>query len=95
MSLHANLSPEVQASLASQRRNSTIASVLVGILLMALLSLLFWLIAVNVFSDKAEPMVTFVDEVSEEEEVIQEKITTEVEIKGTRTWKPRQNKEII
>ena len=78
MSLHANITDEALARLKSQRRNSSIAAVLVGTLIMMLLGLLFWMIGIAIFSDEVEPMVTFHEEVAEVDEVVQEKITTDV-----------------
>ena len=40
------VNPELEARLIAQRRVSTIASLFVGLLLMALLALLFWLIGI-------------------------------------------------
>ena len=67
MSLHAQTSPEAQAILAAQKRNSTIASIIIGILIMALLALIFYWCAVTIFTDKTEPMVAFSEEIMEEE----------------------------
>ena len=78
MSLHV-VNPELEAQLAAQRRNSTIASIIVGILLMALVALAFWAIGVHIFTERAEPMVAFQEETLVEDEIEKEKITTEVQ----------------
>ena len=77
MAIHIS-NPELEAKLAAQRRNSTIASLVVGLLIMLLLALIFYLVGISIFSEKAEPMVAFTEEGIEEEEVEQEKIKPEV-----------------
>ena len=61
------VNPELEARLTAQRRASSIASLFVGLLLMALLALLFWLIGIQIFSFKEEPMVAFNEEPFAEE----------------------------
>ena len=80
MAIHI-FNPELEAKLASQRRNSTIASVVIGLLIMVLLALAFYLIGISIFSEKAEPMVAFAEENIQEEDVEEEKIKPEVQKK--------------
>ena len=76
--LYLESNPEVVAKLAAQRRNSTIASLITGVLLMLLLALLFWIIGIQIFSERVEPIAVFSEESLFEDEIEQEKVQVEV-----------------
>ena len=78
MSIHSQISPEVEATLAAQRRNSTIASLIVGILLMSLIALVFWYLKDLIYSNKTEAIVSYIPDEQVDEEVTAEKVTNEV-----------------
>ena len=75
MSIHAQISPEVEATLAAQRRNSTIASLIVGILLMSLIALVFWYLKDLIYSNKTEAIVSYIPDEQVDEEITTEKVT--------------------
>lgn len=58
MSYH-TINPELEARLIKQRREATIASLIIGILLLSLLALIFWAITITVFTKKTDPMVAY------------------------------------
>ena len=78
MSLHV-VNPELEAQLAAQRRNSTIASIIIGILLMALLGTIFYLIAINIFTKETKAIVAYSEEALEEENVEKVKVNNSVQ----------------
>lgn len=73
MSLHVT-NPELKAKLAAQQRNSTIASFIVGILIMLLLALIFWAFKILIPQHQSEPMVSYVADESPVEEPQKEKV---------------------
>ena len=73
------MNPELEARLAAQRRNSTVASVIVGILMLCLLALIFWAIGVNLFTRKTEAIVAYSEEALEEDVVEKVKINNSVQ----------------
>jgi len=80
MSIHAS-NPELEAQLKAQRRNSTIASLIVGILLMLLLGLVFHIFKDYIYSDKVNPIVSFGSDDVTEDTLEKEKITSSVKSK--------------
>lgn len=61
MSIHV-VNPELEMKLAAQRRNSTIASLIIGSLLVCLLALIFWAIGIKLFSNKTPVFETYISE---------------------------------
>ena len=59
MSLHAQLSPEAEARLQSQRRNSVITSVVISLLVMALVILILLFILLPNLLIKSPTIVTY------------------------------------
>ena len=59
MSLHADLSPETRERLASQRRWSTITSLLVGLLTTILMGVILFLIAMAVQKEEIPELVSY------------------------------------
>ncbi|MFT5906259.1 MAG: hypothetical protein ACI9E1_001866, partial [Cryomorphaceae bacterium] len=59
MSLHAQLSPEAQAKLDAQKRNSTISSIIIALLICALLVAILFYIALSPLFKNTEEMVTY------------------------------------
>ena len=78
MSYHATISPEAEARHRAQRRNSTIASLIIGILIIALLGLIFWAIAIPYFTKKTEPIVAYTSPSTSEDTVEKKKIVNNV-----------------
>lgn len=59
MSLHIKSSPEAEARYKSQRRNSTIASLIIGLLIIVLLGMILWAIAIPYLTKRTEAIVTY------------------------------------
>ena len=78
MSYHATSSPEAEARYRAQRRNSTIASLIIGMLTIALLGLIFWAIAIPYFTKKTEPIVAYTSPSTTEDAVQKKKIVNNV-----------------
>jgi len=81
MSLHANISPEAAAKLAAQRRNSTISSIIIALLLCALLGIVLWIISLTPLFKNNEETVSYSTNPSEETEVTKPELTNQVEKK--------------
>ena len=78
MSLHAQLSPEAQAELAAQKRNSTITSIIISILLLALLGLALWAISIAISGKDTEEIVSYNAGAEPTEEITKPELTSEV-----------------
>ena len=78
MSLHAQLSPEAQAELAAQKRNSTITSIIISILLLGLLGLALWAINILVLTKDNEEIVSYNAGAEPSEEITKPELTSEV-----------------
>ena len=78
MSIHAQLSPDAQAKLNAQRRNSTITSIIISLLLLALLGLALWAISIAIASKDTEEIVSYNAGAEPVEEVTKPEMTTEV-----------------
>ena len=59
MSLHATTTPETQAKLDTQRRNASISSFIIAVLICSLIVSILFYIALALFFKKQEPVVTF------------------------------------
>ncbi|MDB4652851.1 terpene cyclase/mutase family protein [Akkermansiaceae bacterium] len=81
MSLHAQLSPEAQARLASQQRMSTITSLIIALLLMVLVGLILWIIAMNLPNKNIPQLVSYNGTPESEENLKQKKVQTQIERK--------------
>jgi len=81
MSLHAQLSPEAQERLQSQRRNSTISSLIIAILVLALVGVILAIIALALPTKEIPTIVTYSAGVEETETVETKKVTTSTERK--------------
>ncbi|MDF1714074.1 MAG: hypothetical protein P1U90_17690, partial [Akkermansiaceae bacterium] len=79
MSLHAQLSPEAQARLASQQRMSTITSLIIALLLMVLVGLILWIIAMNLPTKNIPQLVSYNGTPESEENLKQKKVQTQIE----------------
>lgn len=76
MSLHAQLSPEAQARLTSQRRTSTVTSLVIAILTMTLIGVILLIIAMKLNNEEVVSLSPYISEDTEEEEFkIREVIT--------------------
>lgn len=85
MSYHAPLNAEAEARYRVQRRNSTIASLIVGLLIVVLLGLILWAIAIPYFVKKTNPIVVYNTPVLDVEPVENKKIISNVVRKPTQS----------
>jgi hypothetical protein len=81
MSLHAQLSPEAQAKLDAQKRNSTISSIIIALLVCALLVAILFYIALSPLFKNTEEMVTYSSGSESEEKIVKPEMNNEVEKK--------------
>lgn len=81
MSLHAQLSPEAQAALAAQKRNSTISSIVIALLLCTLLGIILWIIALNPLFKNNEETVSYSAASDKDTEITKPEMTNQVETK--------------
>ncbi len=81
MSLHADLSPEALARLQAQRRNSTISSVIIALLMIVLIALIFAFILLPAFVQEAPTIVTYQGTAVDEQQVEQKKLNNALERK--------------
>ncbi len=81
MSLHAQLTPEAQARLQAQRRNSTISSIIIALLVIALIALILAIYALKVIRKDTPPLVSYSASNPNEEELTEKKMTNSVERK--------------
>ena len=78
MSIHANLSPEALARLQQQRRNSTISSFVVSILVVVLIALILGIFLLPNIVKETPVIVTYASSLDEETKVEEKKVTTKV-----------------
>ena len=81
MSIHAQLSPEAQAKLDAQKRNSTISSIIIALLICALLVAILFYIGLSSLFKNTEEMVTYSAGSDSEEKVVKPEMTDQVEKK--------------
>ena len=81
MSLHAQLSPEAEARLHAQRRNSTISAIVVSFLVLVLLGLILAFILLDPFFKETPVIVSYSATVNDNDQIEQKKITNSVERK--------------
>ena len=78
MSIHAQLSPEALARLQQQRRNSTISSFVVSILVVVLIALILGIFLLPNIVKETPVIVTYASSLDEETKVEEKKVTTKV-----------------
>lgn len=83
MSLHAQLSPEAQARLEQQRRNSTISSILIAALALGLMILVMVFITMKLVNPEPEIIVAYQSTSEPDDDVKQEKVQQKVQRKPT------------
>ncbi len=81
MSLHAQLSPEAQARLDAQRRNSTISSILVSILVIVLFGVILAFIFLPPILKETPPIISYQAPASDDQQLENKKMTNSVERK--------------
>lgn len=79
MSLHAQLSPEAQAALQAQKRNSTISSVAIAVLSLVLTGLILAYIILPSLMKDTPQIVTYQASISEENELNEKKVNNQVQ----------------
>ena len=78
MSLHAQLSPEAQERLHAQRRNSTISSILISILVIVLIGLILAFIFLPSLFLESPPIVTYNAGIPEDEQLEKKEINNQI-----------------
>lgn len=78
MSIHAEISAEAQAKLNAQKRNSTITSVIISLLLLALLGLALWAISIAITKQDTEDMVSYTGGAEPTEEIVKPEMVSNV-----------------
>ncbi|MFM2241566.1 MAG: hypothetical protein RLZ97_421 [Verrucomicrobiota bacterium] len=81
MSLHAQLSPEAQAKLQAQQRNSTISSVVISLLSLVLVGLILAFVFLDPILKETPVIVSYASNVTNEEKIEAKKMTNAVERK--------------
>ncbi|MFT5906260.1 MAG: hypothetical protein ACI9E1_001867 [Cryomorphaceae bacterium] len=81
MSLHAQISPEAQAKLNVQKRNSTISSIIIALLFCALLVTILFYIALSPLFKNTDEMITYSSKPNNEERILKPEMSNEVEKK--------------
>ena len=79
MSLHAQLSPEAQARLDAQRRNSTISSVIISLLGVVLIGLILAFILIKPLFMETPTIVTYSGNQNQDEEMETRKMTNQIQ----------------
>ncbi len=78
MSLHAQLSTEAQSNLASQRRTSTLTSLLIALLTMALLGIILLIIAMGTDPKTGPLMESYISQAPPDDQIHLKKITNTI-----------------
>jgi hypothetical protein len=81
MSIHAQLSPEAQAALHRQKRNSTISSLVIATLVIVLIFTVLGLFLLENYTRVAPTIVTYAATLEEEQQVNERKVTTQIQRK--------------
>lgn len=81
MSLHAQLSPEAEARMRLQRRNSTISSVVISFLVIVLLALILFLVALPGFFVKTPTIVTYNAGLEDKDDIQKKEINNQIQRK--------------
>ncbi|MFC7338827.1 prenyltransferase/squalene oxidase repeat-containing protein [Haloferula chungangensis] len=81
MSLHAQLSPEAEARLHAQRRNSTISAVIVSFLVLVLLGLILAFVLLDPFFKETPVIVSYSSTISDDDKIENKKMNTSIERK--------------
>lgn len=81
MSLHAQLSPEAQARLRAQRRNSTISSIMISLLVIVLVGLILAFIFLPPLIKETPTIVSYSGTIDDDQELETKKLTNSVERK--------------
>jgi hypothetical protein len=81
MSLHAELSPEALARLHAQKRNSTISSIIISCLVIALMLLLFAIFALPQISKDVPTIVTYSASLNDDDQIQQKKVNNTLQRK--------------
>jgi len=83
MSLHAELSPEVLERLHAQRRNSTISSIAIAILTVALIALIMGIFLLPAIVQETPTIVTYQANLNEETDPEQRRVQAQIQRKPT------------
>ncbi len=81
MSLHVDLSPEAQAQLQAQKRNSTISAVVISVLALALIALILALISMVLADPTQEKVIAYSAGIENSDKIVERKVNTSVEKK--------------
>jgi hypothetical protein len=81
MSIHVQLSPEALENLRRQKRNSTISSILVSVLVIAILFLVMGIFLLPNLAMESPTIVTYQSSVVEEDQIQEKKVNTQIQKK--------------
>lgn len=81
MSIHAQLTPEAQAKLAAQQRNSTISSVVISALVLVLMAMILYFIFLAPTLIETSSVISYQGDPDSEEKIEQKKINTNTQRK--------------
>ncbi len=81
MSIHAKLSPEAEARLVAQRRNSSISSGIISVLVIVIIGLILGFVLLPNLIKETPVIVTYAGTVVEETEHVKEKVRTAIQRK--------------
>lgn len=73
------MNPELESRLITQRRNATLASIVIGLLIMSLLALILWAINITIFVKETQPMIAFNTNEIVEKTIKKVKVTPQVQ----------------
>lgn len=78
MSIHAHLSPEAQLQLRAQKRNSTISSIVISVLVIVLIFLVLGIFLLPNIIKESPTIVTYAASLSEETDIQQQKVKNQI-----------------
>ncbi len=81
MSLHAQLSPEAQVALASQKRNSTISSIIIALLVFALIAVILGFLVIALNNKSTDEIISYAPSSDKNDEVVKPEMDNQVEKK--------------
>lgn len=81
MSIHAHLNEEARARLAAQKRNSTISSIVISILVVLLIFLVLGIFFIPNIIKESPTIVTYAGTLTEDDKITEKKVTTQVQRK--------------
>jgi hypothetical protein len=81
MSVHARISPEAEATLAAQKRNSTVSALIISVLSVFLICLILFVIALTVEVKSPPEIISYAEGMDDSEDIEKPEVTNQVERK--------------